>query len=89
MTPVVYYNQDPPPESERAGCLDVWLITRAVLGILLWPLLAFSLLILDIGVIFVLLTTNAPLALIPIALTVIAVWLFARWDQRRSRPPDV
>jgi hypothetical protein len=43
----------------------------------------------DVAVIFYLFTTWPPLALIPIAITALAVHLVARWDQRRHRPPGL
>ncbi len=86
---MVYYEQQTPPEHEPGGCLEVLVITRAVFGILLWPLAAILLVIVDLIAIFWLFTTHPLLALIPIAITVAAVAAFARWEQRRYRPPDL
>jgi hypothetical protein len=85
-----YYEQRPPePDDEpRYGCLDVLLITRAVLGVLLWPLAVFLLVILDIAAAFYLFTVHPALVLIPVALTAAAIYAFARWDQNRDRPID-
>ena len=85
-----YYEQRPPePDDDpRYGCLDVLLITRAVLGVLLWPLAVFLLVILDIAAAFYLFTVHPALALIPVALTAVAIYAFARWDQSRDRPID-
>lgn len=85
---MVYYERTPPPEDERPGCLEALLITRIVFGILFWPMVVLFAVLLDASLIFLLYVTYAPLALIPIAVTGGAIWLFARWEQRRNRPPD-
>lgn len=85
---MVYYEQRPPPQDEPPGCLETLLIIRVVFGLLLWPLLLLGLVLGDLFLIFWLFTTYAPLALIPVAATAIAIWLFARWERGRFRPPD-
>ncbi|HYM14934.1 MAG TPA: hypothetical protein VEZ14_05205 [Dehalococcoidia bacterium] len=85
-----YYDRQPQSdEGPRPGCLDALVITRMVFGMLFWPVVGIVLVVIDASVTFVLYATNAPLALIPIAMTVVAVWLFARWEQRRFRPPGM
>jgi hypothetical protein len=85
-----YYEQQPAPDEEKPpGCLDALLITRAVFGVLFWPMLAIFAVLLDIAVTFYLFTVHPALALIPIALTGVVLWLFARWEQQRFRPPDL
>lgn len=86
---MAYYESQPPPDDERPGCLDALLITRVVFGILFWPMLVIFAVLLDATLFFFLYVTYAPLALIPVAATGLALWLFARWEQRRFRPPDV
>ena len=87
---MVYYDQRPPANDEsRPGCLDALLITRAIFAILIWPVAAFFAVIIDVAAIFYLFSVSPPLALIPIALTALAVRLLARWDQRRHRPPGL
>jgi hypothetical protein len=86
---MVYYEQQKPPEDERPGCLDVWLISRAMFGILMWPFAVLIGLIIDLYVIVVLFDIHPALALIPVAITAAAVWLYARWEQRRFRPPGL
>ena len=82
-----YYKQQPGPEPEsKPGCLDVIVITRVVFSILFWPIAALMLVIIDIGVTLVLFTVHPALALIPLGLTAVAVYLIARWDQNRDRP---
>jgi hypothetical protein len=86
---VAYYDQRPPNDEPRPGCLDALVITRAVFAVLFWPIAALFAVMIDAGLIFYLFTTWAPLALIPIAITAFAVHVFARWDQRRHRPPGL
>jgi hypothetical protein len=86
---MVYYEQRPPDEERPAGCLDALLVIRAMFSILFWPLVAILLVGLDAVAIFALFATHPALALIPIAITGVAVWLFARWEQNRYRPPDL
>ena len=83
-----YGTSDPPPEEEKPGCLDALLITRAVFAVLMWPLLALIVVVADVGAIFWCFAIHPALALIPVALTVVGVWLFSRWEQGRFRPPD-
>jgi len=86
---MVYYEQQKPPEEERPGCLDVWLISRAMFGILMWPFAVLVGLIVDLYVIVVLFDVHPALALIPVTITGGVVWLYARWEQRRFRPPGL
>jgi hypothetical protein len=89
-TPVVYYEQQPPDDRDsRPGCLDVIAITRAVFGVLVWPIGAMFLAIFDLGITFYLYATRPVLAIIPIAVTVAAIAVFLRWEQHRYRPPDL
>jgi hypothetical protein len=78
-----------PQEENPPGCLDALLITRAVFGVLIWPMLAILLVVLDVGVIVYVYTLHPALALIPVAITAAAVWLFSRWEQQRFRPPEL
>lgn len=86
---MVYYERQPPPDDERPGCLDALLITRVVFELLFWPMVALFVVLLDAALFFFLYVTYAPLALIPVALAAVGLWLFAWWEQRRSRRPDV
>ena len=78
-----YYDQRPPDEEKPPGCLDALLITRAVFSILFWPVAAIFVVLIDLGVTFYLFTMHPALALIPIALSVVGLWLFAKWEQQR------
>ncbi len=85
-----YYDDHSPPDKEQPpGCLDALLITRAVFGVMMWPVLAMVLVVVDAGVIFYLYALHPALALIPIGMTAGALWLFARWEQKRFRPPGL
>jgi len=80
---------DPQPQREPGGCLEVWVLTRAMFGILFWPMLALIGAVLAVVLVFLLFTVHPALALIPIAAIAGAVYLFARWEQRRFRPPGL
>jgi hypothetical protein len=80
---VVYYDQRPSDEEKPPGCLDVLIITRAVFGVLLWPIVAMFAVIADLGITFYLYATRPLLALIPIAITAAAIWGFMVWERRR------
>jgi hypothetical protein len=86
---MVYHEQRPPSDDSPGGCMDVWIITRAVFGVLFWPFAALLLGVIDLAAIVWLFSASPALALIPVALTVAAIVAFARWEQRRFRPPDV
>jgi len=86
---MAYYERQPPPDDERPGCLDALLITRVAFELLFWPMVALFAVLLDTALFVFLYATYAPLALIPVVLTAIGLWLFARWEQRRVRPPDL
>ena len=83
-----YHEQGPRNEDKGPGCLDALVITRVVFGLLFWPVAALMLVIVDLGAIFYFFTVHPALALIPISLTAVALWLFARWEQRRFGPPS-
>lgn len=77
------YYQTP---KEPGGCGEVWVLTRAVFAILFWPLVALALIM---GWLFVTLYAffqSPPLALVPLAVGILAIVLFARWERSRGRP---
>ena len=82
---LVYHQQK--PQQEPGGCLEVWVLTRAAFGVLLWPLLALLGFVLAVVLVLYLFTVHPALALIPVAAIALALYLFARWEQRRFRPP--
>jgi hypothetical protein len=73
---------------QSGGCGEVWVLTRAVLGILFWPLVAVIAAVAWIFVTLFLFFSSPALALIPIVLGIAAIVLFARWERRRSLPPE-
>jgi len=83
----VYQQQK--PQQEPGGCLEVWVLTRAVFGVLFWPLAALIGFVLAVVLVFFLFAVHPALALIPVAAIAIAIYLFARWEQRRFRPPGM
>jgi hypothetical protein len=85
-----YYGPaEPKPEDKPPGCLETLVIMRAVFAVIMPAVIAMIAVMVDVAAIFVLFTKHPALALIPVALTILAIWLFARWEQRRFRPPGV
>lgn len=80
---------EPPPQEERPGCRDVWLLTGAAFAVLLLPLLALAGALGALLGALVLFAIHPALALLPVAALALAVYLFARWEQGRNRPPQV
>lgn len=83
----VYHQQE--PQQEPHGCLEVWVLTRAAFGVLLWPLLALIGFVLAVVLVLYLFTAHPALALIPVAAIALVLYLFARWEQRHFRPPGI
>ena len=83
----MYHQQE--PQQEPHGCLEVWVLTRAAFGVLFWPLLALIGFVLAVVLVLYLFTVHPALALIPVAAIAVALYLFARWEQRHFRPPGM
>ena len=81
----MYY--EPQRPKGPSGCLELWVLTRAAFGVLLWPFVALVAALLSMFLVIYLFTISPPLALIPIAAIIAAVLAFARWERRRFRPP--
>jgi hypothetical protein len=75
--------------AQTGGCLEIWVLTRAAFGVLFWPLLALIGFVVAVVLVIFLFTVHPALALIPIAAIAAALYLFARWEQRRFRPPGI
>jgi hypothetical protein len=75
--------------AQPGGCLEIWVLTRAAFGVLFWPLLALVGFVVAVVLVIFLFTVHPALALIPIAAIAAALYLFARWEQRRFRPPGI
>ncbi len=80
---------EPPRQEEPSGCRETWVLTRAVFAVLLPPLLAVAGVLAALVAALVLFALHPALALLPIAALVVVVLLFARWERRHIRPPDV
>lgn len=84
----MYYDQGPPTDGKGPGCLDALVITRVVFELLFWPVAVMLLVLGDLAAVFYLFTVHPALALIPLGIAALGVWLLARWDQRRHNPLD-
>ena len=84
--PEVY---EPRRQEEPSGCRETLVLTRAVFAVLLPPLLAVAGVLASLVAAIVLFALHPALALLPIAALLVAVLLFARWERRHIRPPDV
>ncbi len=80
---------EPPRQEEPGGCRETWALTRAAFVVLLPVVLALLAVLGALAAVLILLTVHPALALLPIAALMVAIYLFARWEQRRFRPPDV
>jgi hypothetical protein len=77
------------PQREPSGCMEIYVLTRAAFGILIWPMLALFAVLGMLMLAFVLFSVHPALALLPIAAIILGVVLFARWEQKRFRPPGL
>jgi hypothetical protein len=69
--------------------MEIYVLTRAAFGILIWPMLALFAVLGMLMLAFVLFAVHPALALVPIAAIILGVVLFARWEQKRFRPPGL
>ncbi len=86
---MVYYEQPPDDTDKPPGCLDALFITRAVFGVLLIPILLIMSVVFDVALAFLLYGIHPALGLIPIGVTLAAVWAYARYEQHKYRPPGL
>ena len=90
-TPVGFYygrDEEPPAQEEKPpGCLDTLLVTRAVFAVLLPIVGVLIIVFVDIALVLYLFARHPALALIPVAVTALAIWAYAQWEQRKFRPP--
>ncbi len=75
------------PPRQPSGCLEVWVLTRAMFALLFWPLAALFGVLAALAVVFYAFTIHPALALAPIAALVVLAFAYAHWEQRRFRPP--
>ena len=69
--------------------IEFWVLTRAVYGILFWPVLALVALLLGLLGLFYLFATHWALGLMGLGGLALAVGAFAWWDRRRPPPPGL
>ena len=73
----------PRPQKEPSGCLQSWLITKAIFGILAVPFLLLGGGLFAAVFTLYLFTVNPPLALIPITIGGAGLYGLARWEKAR------
>ncbi len=78
-----------PQQEQRPGCRDAWVLTLAVFAVILPVMFALLALLAGITLAFVLFFVHPALALIPLAVMGLAVYAFARWEQKRYKPPGL
>ena len=64
------------------------MLTRVVFAVLIPPMLAFIAVLVAVTLALVLFARHPALALLPLGAIVGGIFLFARWEQGRFRPPD-
>ena len=78
-----------PRQDAQPGCRDVWVITLAVFAVIL-PIVGVVIAILGaLTATFVLFTVHPALALIPIVVVAAVIFVFARWERERFKPPGL
>jgi hypothetical protein len=84
----MYYGpSEPPPEEEKTGCGDVWLLTRAAFGILLIPLGLLICALVVIGVLVALFSKGPLFGLAGVAVLAAGVVAYVRWEGHHFRAP--
>ena len=78
-------SQQPEPEKEPGGCMEVVVITRAVFGILAIPLAIMIGLILAVVALVALFSVHWLLGLLGIAVIVAGIAVYARWERTHIR----
>jgi lysylphosphatidylglycerol synthetase-like protein (DUF2156 family) len=76
----------PPNEKPPPWWQETWVLTRAIFGILLWPLLALVAVVVAIAGLVVAFGAGWPWGLLALAIIALAVAAFAWWDRRRTPP---
>jgi len=77
------------PGEHRPGCRDVRVLTLAMLAVIAPLIGAVAIIAGGIAASIWLFTIHPALALIPVALIVAAIVIYARWEQIRYRPPGL
>lgn len=85
---VSMYYGSPEPEKPPRWWEETWVLSRAVFGVLFWPMAVLFLGLFALLGVFYLFSWHPLAGLGGIVAIGGAIWLFAWWDQRRGPPPD-
>ena len=80
-----YHGPSQEPEEEPGGCMEVFVISRAVFGILAVPLLIMIGVIAVIVALIVLFSVGWILGLVGLALIGVGIAFYARWERDKFR----
>jgi len=80
--------QQPEPEKEPGGCMEVLIISRAIFGVLLIPLAVVLGVLAAIIVLVALFSVHWALGLLGLATAAVGIAWYARWERRKFRPGD-
>jgi hypothetical protein len=80
---------EPPSRDQRSGCRETWLLTRATFAIIIPALAAMIAVLAAIVGTIILFAIHPALALLPVAAVAVAIALYARWERKRFRPPEL
>lgn len=83
----MYYKM--PPEKPPPWWAEVFVLTRAVFGILFWPLAVIVAAIAALVMTFFLFSVHWTLGVLMIIAIIAAIGAFAWWDSHRMRPPQM
>lgn len=85
-----YYgpSQDP-KEPEQPGCMDALILTRVILGLLLWPLVVLVGLVAVVVALVYLFSTFWLLGVLGLLVIAGGIYLYSRWERRRFQGPDL
>jgi hypothetical protein len=81
----------PRAPKEPSGCLQTFLITRAIFGVLAIPLVIIGGALVATLITLYIFTVNPLLALIPLGIGVLGIYALARWEKVRiekENPPE-
>ena len=83
-----YYGpSEPPPDKEQGGCRDALILTRAVFGVLFWPLIILFGTIVALVLLFYLFSIFWLFGVLALVAVGAAVGLYARWERHHYMGP--